>query len=185
MTQAKPTLPANLSLRELQFDDDVKRLSLGDQASVPLKTFLKRDAKDFHAKNIAKTYVWVDSEAPPRVWGYVTLVCSQIDLADGAKPDDCKGAKRYRDFPAVKVARLAVDKDVRKQDLGKRSVELAIAMTIRAIMPLVGCRFLVVDSKPKAIKFYEKLGFTLLDTEANRKAPDPILFLDLHKLAGQ
>lgn len=185
MSNDKRKIPERLSLRELRPDDNVKRLSLGELTFQPLKTFLKRDAKDFHAKNIAKTYVWVDDSEPATVWGYISLVCSQIDLADGKKPDDCKGAKRYRDFPAVKIARLAIDKDLGKQGLGKRSVEWAIALTIHTIMPVVGCRFLVVDAKPQAVSFYKARGFALLDTEANRNASEPILFLDLHKLVAK
>ena len=49
-------------------------------------------------------------------------------------------------------------------------------------MPHVGCRFLTVDSKQQSIKFYEKRGFRLLDTEHNKQQENPVMFIDLAKL---
>jgi hypothetical protein len=52
------------------------------------------------------------------------------------------------------------------------------------IMPNVGCRFLIVDSKQESIKFYEKLGFNLVNSEENREADNPMMFIDLHLLSS-
>jgi len=39
----------------------------------------------------------------------------------------------------------------------------------------VGCRFVVVDAKQSAVKFYERLVFTLLDTTANKASDQPVM----------
>jgi len=43
----------------------------------------------------------------------------------------------------------------------------------------VGCRFLILNAKPDSIGFYVKQGFTLLETEENKKTETPIMWLDI------
>lgn len=57
----------NLYIRELQQADKSNGLSLGKQEYIPLKTFLKKAALEFHLDNVAKTYVLVDQGAPSRI----------------------------------------------------------------------------------------------------------------------
>jgi GNAT superfamily N-acetyltransferase len=173
-------LPADLQLRELEPDDQVTGLSLGDARFTPLKIFLQKHAKDYHAKNIAKSYVLVDP-AGRKVWGYVSLVCSQIEVSLNGHPEDVEGYS-YSEYPSVKIVRLAIDKRLGGRQLGTQLVHWAISVSKNKIMPFVGCRFLVVDSKPTAIEFYEKCGFTLLDTPDNKVTKHPLLFVDLQKI---
>jgi hypothetical protein len=42
----------------------------------------------------------------------------------------------------------------------------------------------MVDSKKPAVPFYERCGFTLLDTAANRSRDEPVMFVDLNKVAS-
>ena len=167
-------------LRELRPDDGCSGLSLGEAIYQPLKTFLKSSAKRFEAESLSRTYVFATMEDPCRVVAYITLLCSQITI-EGDQPavEDYS----YTDLPAVKIARLAVDRRHRDFDLGTKLVELAIAIADQEIRPHVGCRFVVVDAKQGSIKFYEKMGFRLLDTEANRARDHPVMFLDIGKLS--
>jgi len=166
------------TLREISPDDIVSGLSLGDAAFLPLKIYLRRHAKNSHQVNTAKTYVVVPNEHPNRVVAYLTLICSHIVVEATAAED----GHPYNDFPAVKIARLAVDQRHRGKDLGRLLVDWAIAIATEKIMPHVGCRFLTVDSKQQSIKFYEKRGFRLLDTEHNKQQENPVMFIDLAKL---
>lgn len=175
-------MPSEIIIREIAPGDNVTGLSLGDQEYVALKIFLKKDAKRFHKSNIAKTYCLVErSQNPSRVWGYITLLCSEIKIEDCQRPEDCVGM-RYDSYPAVKIARLAVDNELKGNGLGTNLVDFSVSLVQKIIMPKVGCRFLVVDSKKEAVKFYLQAGFTLLNTETNKAAEHPILFMDLHKL---
>lgn len=71
--------PKDLILRQIQQLDDPKKLSLGDESHVPLKTFLRRDAYEFHQYEIAKTYVLVEQDSY-RIWAYITLTNCEVDL---------------------------------------------------------------------------------------------------------
>ena len=172
----------SLTIRELRQQDKSNRLSLGQPEYAPLKAFLKKAALEFHNDNVAKTYVLIDQAAPPRIWGYITLMCSEITLNGLKRLGESKNYKHYDTFPAIKLARLAIDKSLQGQGYGALLVNTAIAIAKDYIMPNVGCRFFTVDSKHGAISFYEKVGFTLLDSQENQKSQNPLLFLDLHQI---
>ena len=173
-------MPDNFDLRPIASNDRLNGLSLGDEKFTPLKIFLQRHAKTLEAQSLARTY-GLFAAGDSKILGYITLVCREI-VADADEVNlTTDPAYRYRHYPAVKIARLAVDKSVRKNGLGKLLIELALGIAKDRISPAVGCRFIVVDSKQEAVEFYQKRGFTLIGTEANRKRSDPILFIDLNK----
>lgn len=166
-----------LELREISPDDKVSGLSLGDKAFLPLVMFLKKDARSHHQENVSKTYVFANG-VTKKVVAYITLICSQIELD---RP--LTGLDAYRHpYPAIKIAKLAVNTEHRKQQLGRKLVSLAIAIAKGKVLPHVGCRFLAVDSHPLAIDFYDRCGFRLLETDTNRASKNPVMFLDLGKL---
>jgi GNAT superfamily N-acetyltransferase len=170
-----------LDLRELQPGDILTGLSLGETQYNPLKTFLRRDAKNYHANDLGKTYGLFET-IHPRIWGYITLVCGEIVAEENAQLVEADVNYRYRSFPAVKIARLAVDRRMRGSDLGSKLVQFSLGIIKVQICPRVGCRFAVVDAKRDSVGFYRKQGFTLLETEANRRRDEPIMFIDLTKI---
>ena len=178
--------PENFILRQILSNDDTAKLSLGSEAYTPLKTFLKKTAFDFHQYEIAKTYVLVNpaSSSTSRIWGYITLMNSEIVLNEGQRPQESSATSRYEAFPAVKIARLAIDKALQGNEFGTRFLDWCISHVKLAIMPHVGCRFLVVDAKRDSIAFYQKSGFILLDTEANCSDEHPLMFFDLFRENG-
>ncbi len=182
--------PNNFILRPISSNDDTKKLSLGNPIYTPLKIFLKKDAYDFHQFEIAKTYVLVEEVSTsrisnsPRIWAYITLMNSEIDLtgiSNHKYPQETLSALRYTTFPAVKIARLAVDKDLQGKGMGKTMLLWTINYVRLQIMPSVGCRFLAVDSKQQTIDFYKKNGFNILETESNLSSEHPLMFFDLYK----
>jgi GNAT superfamily N-acetyltransferase len=146
-----------LQLRELSSGDDCGRLSLGDPSLVPLKNFLKKEAKSLHQTNLAKTHVVVE-EGERKVLAYVTTLCTQISVEDIHQHAPIH-AYKYSDYPALKLARLAVDSKFRQRNLGSQLVDFVIGLTKMHIMSHTGCRFLLVDAKHQSIGFYLKKGF--------------------------
>lgn len=173
-------MPDALFLRPIRPGDDTGKFSLGTPEAQPLKSFLKKQAKDYHHKNVAKTFVLVDSPDDSRVLGYLTLVCSEIKNEASTRLDDCGDANKYTSFPAIKIARLAVHNDLQRGGYGRTVMDWCIRHVVENIMPHAGCRFLVADAKHSAVSFYKKCGFTLLESED--KSKHPIMFVDLHKL---
>jgi GNAT superfamily N-acetyltransferase len=174
--------PTDISVRQIEPSDKLTGLSLGAADFAPLKTFLQKHAKAYHEKNLARTYaIFSDS----RVIGYITLVCGEIVLeGDKSLLDEPDLHYKYKTYPALKIARLAVDMRHRNNDYGTLLVDLAVGTAKETICPAVGCRFVAVDSKRDALNFYLRQGFALLDTPENRNRKEPVLFLDLHKASS-
>lgn len=169
---------SEIIIRPIEADDGCGAFKTGDACFLPLKTFLQNQAKEFQATQIARTYVAVRADQQGQIIAYITLICSEIDVRAGYELRDSQHAQRYDSLPAVKIARLAVDCRYRSLGIG----ESLIATACDEIAPHVGCRFLVTDAKQASVSFYSRMGFTLLDTPANRGAELPVMFVDLAKL---
>lgn len=176
-----------VEVKQIEPGDRLKGISLGDAAYTPLKTFLEKDAHRFETQSLARTYaafkVFAEGK-PPKIVGYVTLVCGEVvareDDVDLLEEPDPR--YHYDHYPAVKIARLAVDQNMRGSGLGRALVELAVGQAKNVICPSVGCRFVVVDSKKQSTKFYENCGFTILGTAANLERQAPVMWIDLNKV---
>ncbi|MBN3574035.1 GNAT family N-acetyltransferase [Vibrio neptunius] len=135
---------------------------------------------------IGVSYVCIErnesDEETGKVFAYMTLTSSEIDLGDAYVIDDCPKANRYATLPALKITRLAVDANQRGSGLGSVLVDMAIAIALDDIAPAVGCRFLIADVKTEAVDFYCKNGFSFLDTPENHKTEHPVMFIDLKTL---
>jgi GNAT superfamily N-acetyltransferase len=173
----------DVEIRQIEPGDRLIGLSLGDAQFTALKTFLQRYARIFHQQNLARTYAAFAVGERPKVVGYVTLDCGEIVSEDGRDLLDGLGiGYRYSQYPAIKIARLAVDERWRGRNLGSQLVQLALGTAKDVVCPAVGCRFVVVDAKRASIGFYEKCGFTSLDTPANLVRNEPVMFVDLYKI---
>jgi GNAT superfamily N-acetyltransferase len=185
---------ADYTIRELSSSDRLNSFKTGDAAFVALKSFLTNQSIEFHSASIAKTYVAIALEKDAMgelveassvgVLAYITLICSEIDMRTGYIVEDCTHANTYDSLPAIKIARLAVDKRYRGQRIGDQLVALAIAIASDIVAPVIGCRFVITDAKSAAINFYSKVGFTMLETEINRALENPVMFIDL-RLANE
>ncbi|MFX1677654.1 GNAT family N-acetyltransferase [Mitsuaria sp. CC2] len=167
-------------LRALDDGDGCNALSLGDQTLVPLKTFLRKEAKRLHKDNLAKTFVLVE-RGETRVLAYITLVCTHVSVQQFGGPAPVDGF-RYADYPAVKLARLAVDSELQGQGVGAQLVDFAVGLAEEHIMPYAGCRFLVVDAKPNSVGFYQRKGFTKMGEAADVVGSFTTMFVDLNRL---
>ena len=174
---------SNREIRSIRPQDRLTGLSLGDDAFAPLKTFAQRHAHAYERRHLARTYAAFNLAGEGKLLGYVTLVCGEVLLEDQARPSDGDTVDyRYPHYPAVKIARLAVDRRVRSLGIGEALVNLSLGIARDFISPNVGCRFLIVDAKTASVRFYERRGFTMLDTLANRQRAEPVMFVDLNKL---
>jgi len=171
---------ADLTIRQIEASDRLTGLSIGEEKYLPLKMFLQRHAKTYHKQDLGRTYgVFSDK----KIIAYITLVCGEIVLEGNDQLlDEPDLHYKYKSYPAIKIARLAVDARRRGEDVGSVLVQVALGTAKEIICPSVGCRFVAVDSKRDALEFYLKQGFTILDTPENKKRNEPVLFVDLHKV---
>ena len=167
-------------VRRLQPEDDRSTFRSGN---VELDRFFLRYAgQNQFRHHIGTTYVSVD--ATGTIAGFATVTASE--LAVGAVPDALrKGRPRYP-LPVLRLARLAVDARARGKGVGGLLLR-AVLLLARRMAGEVGCVGVVVDAKPEAVAFYERLGFLRLDAVAGLLGdrPEPLpMFLELGQLPG-
>lgn len=180
-------MPPGFTLRRLESSDNPKKLSAGEDKYAALKTFAAKHARRYETERLARTYV-LEDEGNKCLAAYLTMVCSEVTSDNPPVVEDGLHYP-YSQWPAVKISRLLVDSRYRREgarwsndlSLGKHLVEFALGLAADQVCPAVGCRFVVVDAKEDAVGFYQKLGFRLLDTAANRERSAPVMFMDLHK----
>lgn len=169
-----------LQISQMEPSDKVTGFSVGDAKFLALKTYFQKSAKLHHSSSIARTYL-AREDGVSKIIAYMTLICGEItshkSLAGDVQP------YTYPSYPAIKVARLLVDSAYRGKEVGRTLIEMAVGVAKDVVCPSVGCRFVVVDAKTDSIKFYKACGFTFLDTSANRKGDEHVMFIDLHKAA--
>ncbi|MCL6699584.1 GNAT family N-acetyltransferase [Sphingomonas sp. NSE70-1] len=173
-----------VEIRLIKPGDRLTGLSLGDQAFAPLKTFAQRHAHAYERQSLARTYGAFDVANNDKLIGYITLVCGEVVIQEGdnALVVEDGLAYHYRQYPAVKIARLAVDRRIREAGIGNALVNLALGIARDLVSPNVGCRFVMVDAKRASVPWYDRRGFTMLDTAENRERDEPVMFVDLSKL---
>lgn len=173
---------ANIIIKKLEAAnlDQVSRFRMREDDKA-LQIFIRRDARKSAKANLTQTYV-AKVEGAAHVVGYISIMCAEVALEKTYDIEDKVGADRYDYQPGVRISRLAVLPDYQGQQLGRQLVETAIGIVLLSIVPYAGCRFLILDAKAKSIPFYQKMGFRLLDTPANRAKSTPLMFLDLRKL---
>ena len=164
--------------------DQVSRFRMESDEDKPLQVFIRRDARKSASANLTQTYV-AKVEGDRKVIGYISIMCAEVALEKTYELADKVGADRYDFQPAVRIARLAMMDEYRGKQIGRQLVETAIGVVLVSIVPVAGCRFMILDAKPKSIAFYRRMGFRLLDTPENLKKPTPLMFMDLRNLIDE
>lgn len=126
-----------------------------------LNVYLHRYARQNHEKNIARTFVAVDDKR--RVLGYYSLASASIEF-ESLPAGHARRLPRYP-IPAVRIARLAVDRSMQGKGLGARLLVDALRR-ILMVSAEVGVHAILVDAKnDKAREFYRRYGFIELRDE--------------------
>lgn len=128
-----------------------------------LNDYLKKYARQNHNKGVAKTFVAFPTSGSLKVEGYYTVNCSVIEYE--SMPDSFKRRIPAYPIPAVLIGKLAVDKSVQGQGLGRELLVNALLRALRASQEIAifAVRVDAIDLKAKEfylqhefIPFYDK-----------------------------
>lgn len=119
-----------------------------------LNEFLSRYALRNDELGIGKTFVALDEKN--QIAGYFTLATAQVAYQE--IPDDFRGKLPKYPIPALRIARLAVNKDLKGKGIGKWLLAQAFIKAIH-VADVTGLYFIIVDAEETSKSFYEHYGF--------------------------
>ena len=167
-----------MEIRPLRETDDRTVFRSGDP---DLDGFFARYAGQNQFRlHLGTTYVAVEGD---RVRGFATVAAGNIE-GDALPEIARRGLPRYP-VPVLRLARLAVDESVQGRGMGNALVRHVFRLALK-MSEEYGCVGIVVDSKPDAVEFYTRVGFSPLEISEgqieSRPRPSP-LFLPLDLIA--
>ncbi len=85
--------------------------------------------------------------------------------------------RHLKSFPAIKIRRLAVCKNLQKSGLGRKIMDNVINYDIEQ-NEKCACKFIIVDAYKKSLRYYENMGFEYLsDNDLNENTRQ--IYLDI------
>lgn len=123
-------------------------------------------AEKFYDLNISKTYLLLHKQTD-EILAYMTLSADSIKLTSEEKELHEIAKVPYASIPALKVGKLAVNKEIseaaKRKGYGSFLLEMARAFAFEMNELGIACRFLTVDADieydPDTPQFYFKNGF--------------------------
>ena len=170
-----------MTREEFQDRCRVRRLDIGDSVSAfdcydeDLNDFILNEASLYRNALLSVTYV-VEDKITDEVLAYFSLSNDKISISDFENKTDFN---RFRNYPAIKIGRLAIAKSAQRQSIGTYLLEFIEDFFI--VDNKSGCRFVTVDAYADAIPFYIKNNYLFLnnDDEDNRTR---VMYFDLASL---
>lgn len=164
-----------VTVRRLERTDDRSTFRSGN---VELDRFFQRYAgQNQFRHHVGTTYIAVDADGV--IQGFATVAASEIAASD-LPVSPRKNLPAYP-VPVLRLARLAVDEHHTRKGVAQTLLNMVFDLAHRMAIEM-GCTGVVVDAKPEAVAFYERLGFVALEALAGQLGdrPQPLpMFLEL------
>jgi GNAT superfamily N-acetyltransferase len=162
-----------LHIRALDKQADTASFSCGQSA---LDDYIHRYASQDVRRNVARVFIACPQSAPQSLAGYYTLSASNVQCT-GLPAAIARKLPQYP-IPVALLGRLAVATAFQGQGVGSVLLVAACKKILQA-QEMLAVAGLVVDAKDHhAASFYEHLGFTPLNQQAQR------FFLPMQLLQG-
>jgi GNAT superfamily N-acetyltransferase len=146
----------NIKICKLK-DDMLKGLNF-DCGDEELNEFLFDNSIDHMKSEISIVYLL---KYKKEIVGYFALSTDSIKITKGdrKKIKEIYGIS-YPYYPAIKVGRLAIDKNYKRNGIGTMIIDYVMGL-VSKLRSDVGIRYLAVDSYSESQKFYENNDFKL------------------------
>ncbi len=163
---------------KLSQDIDLKDFDCGDE---DLNDFYYNDAILYTRKLLTTTFIYYFQDKPVAFVTYSNdKIVSDNKSTWNRVSRNIENDKRNRaiGYPAVKIGRLGVDINFKRQNIGGQILDFTKAWFITNNK--TGCRFLTLDAynKENVLSFYQKNKFKFLSTKETQNSTR-LMFYDL------
>ena len=157
---------SGLSFYKLKQETEIKEFDCDDET---LNDFLFNKAKAYTSELLSTTFI-IEDATQTIAYFSVFNDSLKVEEEEFASKNALKRflknlvshPKRHLEyFPAVKIGRLAVNKNIKKSGLGKTIVNYIIDYALEQ-NEKCACKLLTVDAYSQSLGFYEKMGFEYL-----------------------
>ena len=158
-------MPSIISLSDIarsKFDRLKKSFSCKNEE---LEKHIKQYAFNHQKEGLFQTYFYVDDN--DNFLGYISVAVATIERTKIEDELDISSSIKYS-IPAIKITRLCVFDDFCSKGVGTLLMTFANILAV-VQQKKVGCRALIVDSKPEAIEFYKRFNFVEINKEEDSK----------------
>lgn len=165
-------------LIRLELDTNLKPFACGD---VEIDGFLFEDAKTSLKDRTSVTYILQNDSITVAYWNYINDKISYKQLNNEEKwyeriASSFTKNTPLKSYPAVKIGRLGVHEDFKRQGIGTAILDYTKALFVDNNR--TGCAFITVDAFQKSIPLYHKNGFSHL-SNADRKGKTRLMYYNL------
>ena len=166
-------------------------LSNFDCDDTDINEFLKTDSLNYQKQKIANTYLFLGESKKIIAFFSISNDClNDLGEAKGFtktiwnrfhRKNEIPNEKRIKQYPAIKVGRLGIDKAYQGKGLANQLMDFIKGWVLIDHKP--ACRLLILDAynKEKQTKFYQRNDFIFLLDE-DIKDRTRIMYLDLIRL---
>ena len=140
-----------ISIQEIKSKSSLKKFDCGIKE---LNMFLYGYAKKNDDLGLGKTFIALDENK--NILGYFTLSTAQIAYEE--LPTSYKTNLPKYPIPSLRIARLAVQKDLHGKGIGKKLLTQAFLKIIQ-VADITGLYLIIVDAKESSESFYKHYGF--------------------------
>lgn len=158
-------------------------LTAFDCGDSDLNEFLLEDAKLFHEKRIANTYILEDAG---RIVAYFCLLNDKVSRQEitnsnwrGIK-DSFPENKRFRSYPTIKIGRFAVAREYHGMNIGSTLMD-NLKLFLKNDVNKSAFRYITVDAYLSAIPFYTRNGFVEL-TQKEESEHTRLMYFDMMEI---
>lgn len=180
---ADPVYFSELSKNSLTCNFDCDLESITD--------FLRNDALSYQDQRMANTYLFSNKDGKILAFFSISNYClNDLGVANGYtntawnrihRTINLPNIKRIRNYPAIKIGKLGVHKDLHGSGLAYKLMDFIKGWADTNQKP--ACRLLLLDAvnQPKQLTYYIRNGFKFfLDSDHNKQTR--VMYYDLLKL---
>ena len=122
-----------------------------------------------------------DSDFPIAFVDFCNDAVRREELGGGARRKIHHLKRGFKAFPAVKITRLGVQKELQGKGLGSLILDMVKHFLVEKRQ--FGCRFLTLDAYHERVEFYKRNNFRELQTKEERSSSETVpMFFDLKEL---